>query len=934
MKSRILNVSPRAYLRQKDSKNVIPAIVRTGNQNETGKKVSPFSENDGTIIFDQNKTVLAPYMIPKNIASLSGFLTGSLLMTGSINPGAAYLDKKITEESIYPFKESYNLSAYNKNFSPGFPAEVYPDFSSPDSDKAALFFNIGTNSNFDVIKVKKSDTLKDAAGPFLNQGGSGFIYYNHEERTWEDVGNRDPSSGTPIEYDPVFQIDETLAIAVPAENKISSGQGNFLSQFSSSPYSITSEGTNFVPKSKQILKTRGYDKIGEPTSFFEAPYAPRYHAPTGSSISLSSLISDPFVVDRISVSIPITLIRTQDVPTPVGPGRTDDGFGRDIDNHVFFVYVQNRSNASKDSVQDVSSSIRYLIAKESFCSFNKNTFDLVEPDLKPFHSFASITEFQMGSNIASSSKAPITLAKDVDLLMTFRPATFDRNFGTVSKLAGRVYHAPATFVTGSVFVQNFWRGGQYASGSSGEVTIPSPGSGNYRNINRRQDAESPTIESKFCKPSSRALISSFWEQYSETFTSGSGLGEVTKEINTSSTTSATLKLSPIVLFPGDELVFGIESGANSNMVSPGRTNVGTDKSVLSVTGSRLVIRQGDANVVLYGTMMTNAKERLPVLNQHLGSDAVQEDIHDPGPFDQFDIYDKKILSASYVDGIFAGKMIGGTRKRVALGSKGESWITGSLQRNIRLVDNNTIYYDSYLPPPPAIVSMFANASADVRPIVKFLKSATNGFAFENNRNLDTLLKRKFTFESEITVRHRSLQIRLVDATIPAAEDIDGDTSRFVLFYNGINPSVEYPSTVTVSKKSYRGAASIRYGLISARLTSPAHVFSRNSYGQFRDLIEQPKMSRFVSTETGKDAIEQPFVIASFVSASTDTPVEPSSTQCSNLSAFCTSSVPFSDNGRASNRGALPDAQNIQFGPNNLIFGNINSNPSQIAGTTA
>lgn len=921
MKSRFLNVSPRAYIRQKDSKNILPPIVRTGYQGETGEENSPFSEDNNTQIFENNRSLLAPYMIPENIAAMSGFLTGSLILTASIRDRSAYLDKKIENRQIKSFTEGSNPAAYNKNEAPGFPAELYPGFSSPDSDKTALVFDISTSTSFDIIKLNAGDSNLDPAGPFSGKSGSGFLYYNHETKSWEDIGTRDPATGNAVDYDPVFQLDENLALpfAGSAIYKIASGTNTFLGQFAGSPYSLVSEDPLYRPSDDGALEARGYHRIGEPTSFFEAPYAPRYHATTGSALRLSNYINAPFVLDRISVRLPVTALRTQDPRG--GIGATDHGFGRDIDNYVFFVYVQNRSNATLDSSQDVSSSVRYLVGKESFCFFNRNTLEVVRPNQPLLHSAAQFYSFDLPYRTASISGATVTKSINANIDMTFRPLTFNSVFGTTSKHVGSAYKSGTGSVTGSIFVQNFWRGGQAASGSTGLTFVPI----NFSNLNMMEDAVSPVVQGQFCKPSPRPLVSSFWEGSNASILSGSGLGNFAGVETSTVSDFSTSKITPVVLFPDDEIVFGIDSGANSNMASPGtgRSDEGTDTSVLSLTGSRVTIRAGDAQVVLYGSLISNNSEHLPVLNQHLGSAAVSEDIHEAGPFDQFDILSPAILSASYVDSIFAGSVTAGNRHRVSLASRGEAWVTGSLQRNVRHGVADLVFFDTFFPSGESIADGIENASFETSikntPAVIIIDDAANGFAFQNNRVLNTLLGRSFTYEKDATsARLRSVDLVLKTSGGSLLSINSGDSARFILYYNGKNSNTSVP--VALSQKKYSGAASIRYGMQNVRITGPSAVFRRDHYGHFRDMLEQPRDGRFVSSASGKDSLQTAVVVAQFVSGSSDTVVDPASTQCSNLSQFCTSSVPYNDGGAATNRGALPAIPSGQFGPNNLVFG--------------
>lgn len=923
MKSRFLNVSPRAYLRQLDSVNSLPPIVRTGYQDQQGEISENFSDSD-TQFFGLNREILAPYMISRSTAAASGFLTGTISFTGSIKNNSAYLFKAVTGDPVYPFKENnVNPSTYNiLTEGEGFPEEEYVGFSANEYDKSALIFDISTNQDFNVLKVNPGDTKLDPSGPFLGMSGSGFLYYDHEKKSWEDIGLRDPSTGASKSYDPIFTIDHDL---ISPENQylIIAGTDKFLCQFASSPYSITSEGTNYAPRDRSALEARGYHRIGEPTSFFEAPYAPRYHATTGSSLKLSNYISHPFVVDRISVKMPISVFRTQtNNPAPSSP---DFGFGRDIDNYVFFVYVQNRSNAKKDSIQDVSSSIRYLIGKESLCVYNQNTLDYVSPGFGPIHSFGRSISFSMSDRTASFPGPPTVVSqrRDANLSLTFRPQTFNNVFGTTSKLAGSEddQAGGGSYVTGSVFIQNFWRGGQNASGSSGGITIPEIASLNFKNLNVRlgsypaqSDRSIPYLIS-----SPRSLASSFWEGSPEIISTGSGLGEPGIETSTVSTYSPSIS-TPVVLFPEDELIFGIDAGSNPNLSSPGRSGDGTDASVLDLTGSRLVIRQGDAQVILYGSLIQDKVQVLPTLNQYLGSDAVHEDIKEAGPYDQFDVYSKIILSGSYVDNVCTGSMLNSERRRVARLSRGQGWITGSLQRNVKITsDSNTLYYDTLIPEISVISSSISNTStysvsgiADPS-ILRINNDSSLGYAFQKNTVGNSALRMDTVYKNSTSTSARVRDIKISLSTVSSI--FSGDSAKFLLYYNGNHPTI-----ATSISKNYSGAASVNYGLMNTRLTGPTAIFRRDRFGQFRDLLEQTRDGKKITIQNGKDTIESGVVVANFVKQLSSTSVDPSETQCSNISVECTSSIPFIDDNQVHNRGPLPTSYQVQSGPNNLIFG--------------
>ena len=921
-KSRFLNVSPRAYIRQKDSQNTLSPIDRTGYQNELAQNFEPFNDSNKILFFQTGSTVLAPYMVPESTAQTSGFLTGNLKLKASILDRNAYLEKKITNSGLVSaYKESSNpiIFSNSESLDEGFPEEIYAGFSSPESDKSAIIFDITCDKKVEVYRLNQKESERDAAGPLKSKPGSGFLYYNVKSSEWEDVGIVDPIYLTDISYDPVLGIKDDSA-AVTGRYSIGSKSSQYMCQFTSSPYSIITEKPLYDPRDVAALKARGYDKIGEPTSYFEAPYAPRYHANQDRTFKLSNYITKPFVVDRISVMMPVQAYRTQ-VPHTGSGNVIDKGYGRDIDNYVFFAYVQNRTSTVVDSRQDASSSIRYLIGKQSFCFYNSPTLDEVETGLQPIHSFGHSVSFNMDNNIASIAGKSVEDTRNLNVNMSFRPLTFSSAFGTTSRIAASGEITTVGKITSSLFVQHFWRGGQYGSASQGEIGRID---GTY-DYNVRSGNMPPIQENVVATASPRSLLSSFGISPYNMISSGSGIGEIGKEPLTI-TVGSFSRETPVVLFPEDEIVFGIESGVNPIMLSSGKSYDGTDNDVLEVTGSRLSVLPGNASVIFYGSLVSNNRELLPELNQHLGSDAIHEDIHDQGPTDQFDIFSPKILSGSYIDNIFLGGLK--TRRRVASAVRGEGWITGSLQRNIRLLDNQQIYYDSLSPSVLIISGGIANTTdalvttaeknSNVKEaqVLKIIDDSSNGFAFDNNRTGDVLLKRSFTYENSTISdkRIKNFELRLYSTISTLLTTAIGSKARTLLFYNGKNPRYE-----SVDISNYSGASSLRYGLVSTEIVGPSNVFRRDRFGQMRDMLEQSRDSKILRSTKGKDALGSSVVIATFVSASSDITTDGIYTQCSNLSIECTSSIPYTD-GVVRNRGNNVPSFKATFGPNNLIFG--------------
>src|SRR5690606_33218204 len=107
----------------------------------------------------------------------------------------------------------------------------------------------------------------------------------------------------------------------------------------------------------------------------------------------------------------------------------------------------------------------------------------------------------------------------------------------------------------------------------------------------------------------------------------------------------------------------------------------------------------------------------------------------------------------------------------------------------------------------------------------------------------------------------------------------------------------------------------KYGVSSGMPAYSKAYFSRNHYGQPRDMLEQRPFTRYFKVGVrGLDAQEGVMagpVKVRFVDSDL-TPTAPENTQSSNLDAFATSSVPFFD-GEARNRPVVnPGALNASI----------------------
>ena len=97
---------------------------------------------------------------------------------------------------------------------------------------------------------------------------------------------------------------------------------------------------------------------------------------------------------------------------------------------------------------------------------------------------------------------------------------------------------------------------------------------------------------------------------------------------------------------------------------------------------------------------------------------------------------------------------------------------------------------------------------------------------------------------------------------------------------------------------YRGS---KYGLINPTPYYSSAVFSHRNHGQFRDMLEQRKYSKFFTEDSQTEsAVEVVFIdrtiLPSIDGSVTNNITSGTATNSSNVSQYCTSSHPYDDAG--------------------------------------
>jgi len=824
-KTRILNISPKAQLAITDNTaGAYPTILRTGDERTLGDNLSQFNESDIQVFSKQN--VLMPFNVSKDRAEQSGFLTGTIILSKTPDPSSQYLTQ-YKEESYIAFNESRNPAGFFTSGSKknnGFDEKLYQGFTSPISSKIAIPIDISLSSNVDV---------KIVGNPGGGVTSSPFVYYNFDNKTWDQIGVTDPATGASTNY--IHFIDGVLYTSGPntwisASNGTGNGVDKIVKQFTSSP-GIAASLTTGIPLNQKLFLA-GYDKIGYPTSFFEAPVAKKYHAKTSQTLKLSNYITSPFVLEKIQVKIPVKSERYQN---SVITGNSK-GAGRDIDNYVFFLYRQNRSTSPVDSSMDVSSSVRSLVGNESFCFYNSKSMPLISMgnNLKPVH------ENQLEIDYGVSLTAVGTFTSKTCLLdMTFTPRTYEQQFTAPSAIGLRV-GLGNTFTTG--YIQNYWDGGQknvknYTTDLRSFPTLPRA----IRTIHARGNNQfTYTTGSGLNTPDSTRNLDPRTLRSSTYSTSvRDPLDKINYFDEAVTSKSLNYRENLYVLLPEDELVFGIDAGHFPTYTpDPSVTTSGTPPdlptgyldTVASIgevgaagfdTISKLTLLAGEAEIILYGSLVKDGVELLGSLNQHLISPAIHEDVHQVIS-DQFQVNETSLYAGTYIG----------------------NYVTGSMSTT----------------------------------------SATRGLVSE------------------------------LSGTITRAAEL-----------------VNFP----FSSSNNATSGSMLGSRTTLKLISSKFRYDR--FGQFRDMLEQRIDTKGVETRYtarslplpnfvktfGVTQIASP-VVVSFVSQSTTTSVDPSSTRSGNLSFECTSSFPYYEDGTISNRSPIVFGENPPFEVQTVILDKASS----------
>lgn len=899
MTSRFLRKSTRRQIRDFDNfQNVYPNLRRSSDQtNLTFNNQSPFDDTR-TIRFGIDE-VSFPSMAPlgyEKLPSSSIFLSNLT----KIRPTAQeYKPNLPGNKQSLPFNETrLDIKGTQEYIST---SSVYrTGFKSPIRNKIAITIDISSNETKTLFKLSSADTIKDPQGPFYGSGSTGFVYYNFKEKRWEDIG-------LTAQYRGHLGDASSLILTGSGYNIYPSitGTDYYMSQFRTTSQIIGAGGAlyNWPPGTTASLDEVNtfatqwrYAFVGSPTSFFGAPYEARYHATSSQYISLKDYIDQPFVLEEIEYTIPISATRTHGAqPGPFNPAR---GSLRDIENMMFFMYRQKGDTQSLSKRNLFSYSAVSFYNAECGASFiDDRLLKLHNPalyydyGLDQYTPFAS-SEIKKTVNFKTRPKNTVS--------QKYRLGVLDQNFPLISG---------SSTVPGSIFSMT-WTGADAEPFSVSERPLRianlfgsiigirdySPTAGNQLNLQ---------IDKKL-EPDPRNFYKT--AVFNNTFIAGPA---------TSFPAFNSPGETPYILFPEDNIILGIESivpyasGSRTRFFNTGSV----EQSYLEVTGSLHRILSGSAKITLYGSLIQNNQEKIfNSLNQNLVSPAIHELVFDPAEdSDQFLISERYLYTGSYIDNFMSsGTILKGTRFVSASLTAENTPVggLGSFERFVSLNNPDEIYYDC-LAVDGRTLDSEDSAFSYVPVSDKF--TPVLGAGGNNLFQTDGNLRPNFPY--------RSGKIRIINTPTLSISSTNytGKNFKTAFFYTGKNQYSNFPYDIRpFFSSSSPGSNYVAYGMLNVENQQPKNVFRPDRYGQMRDMLEQP-FDGITYKLTGKvGPTTQPVQIL-FVSASSEVVVDPALTNSNNLSEHATSSLPYFDGLNLSRSTPFPTSSLGPFVPTSIVF---------------
>jgi hypothetical protein len=435
---------------------------------------------------------------------------------------------------------------------------------------------------------------------------------------------------------------------------------------------------------------------------------------------------------------------------------------------------------------------------------------------------------------------------------------------------------------------------------------------------------------------------------------------------TPSAESSLDDISPYILFPEDKIILGYQYPIPFEF--GGSTGAG---SVQDDNGRNIITFDGPAKLTLFGSQVKNNQEFHDTLNQPLTSEAIHEGLHYDNPvIDQFNVNYRSEYSGSYLDNyrpiesnlstesdITVSSIIGGL----------ENQYPASMQRFARLSNNKEVFFDTLLPDPTRLWQQQTGASpvlsssgetllsfgslnnnAQNPEIANLLASSSNSKWFKSNvynNNLGRVVlesQRKnlantilfFNENSGSVIANNNGKDQFIKtfksfnfngnesvSGVPTITSKNQIQNYLMWLYgvgtgpfgslSGINPDGDENYVVTQRPRGYK------YGVMSTTEMFRSNVFRYDKFGNFADMLEQ-SFDTATFDKFGNALKEQPVKINFVVQENDNTfkildskSVLANTFNSSNIDIHASSSLPFTDDGVAVNRGVASTSTEVE-----------------------
>ena len=873
MSSRHVLLPPRVQLRIADDvTGSYPTVSRLGDDSRKGTFAIHFDDMT-TLMFDENVTVQYPHLLPSGSSLLlnnTGSSSIPILATGVVRKGVSdqFVRSVRQSEPLTPFNEHKHYETHDHGDDPFYltgshVSDVGLGFQSPLNSKTKIEIRLDASR---ATTLQLSASLSpDTDGPV---GSYPMCYYNFDENAWDVLGL---------------------------------GQGWDTENDSGATNNLETQMLGFSPS----FKTNGgamknISQSAVPFDAFGFPVHPKFHATSSQLLDASDYIDRPFLLEKAILEFTASMSGANHVAAT------------EILYSTFFILNQR---------SPFSSSIQYgpvggLSGLTLTSSIPTNV--QLSPGASPVYVDTArdvVTWLQVAAAATTLNTTHADYADFAKRELNIFSGASTANWSGRFVMSGSV-KTPASQQAIDMFWESEW---------FGEHAIA------YRFGGRSNTGTT----------SGRGLISEFVGNPRADLIDF-GLSTPLIRANAISGTN------PYIILPGDRLVFGWQSPI------PGYPGGVTNDDMPSLT-----LAQGPCRLLLYGSQLREGNEFHDTLNQALTSNAVHEAVGMLPVLDQFDVELRQQFSGSYLGEFLTGSMnaTSALNRRVVASTVGPVNTTVVIEQAAGLIyypQDNAETARAKVPSFSRNVALNADSERFFDTLMPRVEEVITGSAIRFHSSRGNLVRtgdfqsysdkdwnRAFPFEPRYShaVRSRNAA-KLVKAVLDVAGNTIPEVIRPGVF---VHSDAAYPSELTILKTLSFGLGNaapndvfllhmfgvgdavsgtvaaansdvpvgtgagavfrgFKYGVLNALPQYSKAVFRSNSYGQFRDMLEQRLFGKFFDEQaTRSDGTKEGLpgstvgpVTVRFVEFGSRNTTAPNKTYSSNLSEAATSSLPYFD----------------------------------------